>query len=235
MMGLPIDFGTSHSILRSFKSSKSSKSTKINKSSKKKKRLNDKLQKIKVEDILGEMVIQILFQNEWIPCYVVDMDPVVEEDLVIIHKLIVEPIQHEMDEDLIILQPDEIKLLSTQQVANLLQHSTRSTTRTYIEVQIHESLVSPSKSQLPQSLRKYYNQRYTLFSRWDQGIQYDEEGLFSVTPEALALHTAIRCSCDVVIDAFAGIGGNSIQLARTCRRVVVFIDFPRLLCRYRSI
>ena len=235
-MGLPMDFGTSRSILQSTKTSKSSKSVKINKSSKKKKRVNDKLQKIKMEDVLGEMVVQILVQNEWIPCFVVDMDPVVEEDLVMIHKLIVEPIQHELDEDLILLQPNEIKLLSTQQVANLLQHSThRLKTRTYIEIQIHESLVSPSKSQLPQALRKYYNQRYTLFSRWDHGIQYDEEGLFSVTPEALALHTAIRCSCDVVIDAFAGIGGNSIQLARTCRRVVGFSFIFFLFCRYRLI
>jgi len=42
----------------------------------------------------------------------------------------------------------------------------------------------------------------------------DLEGWFSVTPEALAQHAASRLSCEVVVDAFCGVGGNTIQLAR---------------------
>ena len=40
----------------------------------------------------------------------------------------------------------------------------------------------------------------------------DREGWFSVTPEVLATHLAARCCCDLVIDAFAGVGGNAIQV-----------------------
>ncbi len=39
---------------------------------------------------------------------------------------------------------------------------------------------------LPRTLWKYWMQRYTLFARFDDGILLDEEGWFSVTPEAIA-------------------------------------------------
>lgn len=41
----------------------------------------------------------------------------------------------------------------------------------------------------------------------------DEEGWFSVTPEAIAKHHASRGSGGVVIDCFTGVGGNAIQFA----------------------
>ena len=44
------------------------------------------------------------------------------------------------------------------------------------------------------------------------------EGWFSVTPERIARHIAQRCRCDIVVDAFCGIGGNTIQFAFTCER-----------------
>ena len=46
----------------------------------------------------------------------------------------------------------------------------------------------------------------------------DEEGWYSVTPEAIATQIAERCRCDVVLDAFCGVGGNAIAFARTCER-----------------
>lgn len=42
------------------------------------------------------------------------------------------------------------------------------------------------------------------------------ESWFSVTPEKVACHTAERCRCDLIIDAFCGAGGNTIQFAMTC-------------------
>lgn len=39
---------------------------------------------------------------------------------------------------------------------------------------------------LPRKLWKYWLQRYTLFSRFDEGVMMDEEGWYSVTPEVLA-------------------------------------------------
>ena len=77
--------------------------------------------------------------------------------------------------------------------------------------------------------RKYWVQRYMLFSRFDEGVRLDREGWFSVTPEALAEHMAERCRSDLIVDAFAGVGGNAIQFAFTCERVVaVDIDAERL-------
>ncbi len=52
-----------------------------------------------------------------------------------------------------------------------------------------------------------------LFSRWAEGVRVDEEGLFSVTPEALALRFAAGARGRVV-DATAGVGGLTIAFAR---------------------
>lgn len=62
-------------------------------------------------------------------------------------------------------------------------------------------------------VKKYWVQRYDLFLRYDEGIKMDEEGWFSVTPEQIAVRHAARCGGGVVIDAFAGVGGNAIQFA----------------------
>eukprot|EP01138_Halocafeteria_seosinensis_P002492 gb/GECG01002549.1/.p1 GENE.gb/GECG01002549.1/~~gb/GECG01002549.1/.p1 ORF type:complete len:453 (+),score=58.86 gb/GECG01002549.1/:1-1359(+) len=62
-------------------------------------------------------------------------------------------------------------------------------------------------------ISKYWSKRFTLWSRFNWGIQMDNEGWYSVTPEALAAYIASRCPKGPVIDAFAGVGGNSIQFA----------------------
>lgn len=66
---------------------------------------------------------------------------------------------------------------------------------------------------LPDSLVKYWYQRYLLFSQFDNGIKMDEEGWFSVTPESIARHHASRCGSGIIIDCFTGVGGNAIQFA----------------------
>ncbi|KAH9271756.1 hypothetical protein BASA83_006126 [Batrachochytrium salamandrivorans] len=54
---------------------------------------------------------------------------------------------------------------------------------------------------------------------------------FSVTPENIALHIAERSRCSVMVDAFCGVGGNAIQFALTCDRVIAIdIDPVRLEC-----
>ena len=47
---------------------------------------------------------------------------------------------------------------------------------------------------------------------------------------------AERCRCDLIIDAFAGVGGNAIQFAFECERVIAIeIDAPRLqLARHNA-
>ena len=68
--------------------------------------------------------------------------------------------------------------------------------------------------------KKYWHQRYRLFSKYDEGIKIEsEESWYSVTPEKIAEHLAERCRGDVIVDGFCGVGGNSIQFAKTCMQV----------------
>jgi len=78
-------------------------------------------------------------------------------------------------------------------------------------------------------LAKYWMQRYRLFSRFDEGVKMDEESWYSVTPEKIAVHHARRCRCNTILDAFCGVGGNAIQFASTCTRVIAIdIDSKKI-------
>ncbi|XP_023573502.1 trimethylguanosine synthase isoform X2 [Octodon degus] len=83
--------------------------------------------------------------------------------------------------------------------------------------------IPPEIAAVPE-LIKYWAQRYRLFSRFDDGIKLDQEGWFSVTPEKIAEHIARRVGqsfrCGVVVDAFCGVGGNTIQFALAGERVI---------------
>ena len=71
--------------------------------------------------------------------------------------------------------------------------------------------------------KKYWHQRYRLFSKYDEGIKIEsEESWYSVTPEKIAEHLAERCRGDVIVDGFCGVGGNSIQFAKTCMQVNLY-------------
>ncbi|TPX65463.1 hypothetical protein SpCBS45565_g05127 [Spizellomyces sp. 'palustris'] len=84
---------------------------------------------------------------------------------------------------------------------------------------------------VPNWLAKYWYQRYSLFSKFDEGTMLDEESWFSLTPEKMAEYHAKRLSCDTVVDGFCGAGGNSIQFAKTCKKVIaVDIDPIKLRC-----
>eukprot|EP00062_Callorhinchus_milii_P006804 gi/632947716/ref/XP_007889188.1/ PREDICTED: trimethylguanosine synthase [Callorhinchus milii] len=82
----------------------------------------------------------------------------------------------------------------------------------------------PSDIAAVPELVKYWAQRYRLFSRFDEGIKLDQEGWFSVTPEKIAEHIAKRVMQHfhgvIIVDAFCGVGGNSIQFALTGNRVI---------------
>ncbi|XP_073823551.1 trimethylguanosine synthase 1 [Musca autumnalis] len=74
---------------------------------------------------------------------------------------------------------------------------------------------------------KYWRKRFSLFSRFDEGIRLDRESWFSVTPEKVAKHLAERLKTSVLVDGFCGSGGNAIQFALTCERVIA-IDIDPL-------
>ncbi|KAE9448337.1 hypothetical protein C3L33_19780, partial [Rhododendron williamsianum] len=76
-------------------------------------------------------------------------------------------------------------------------------------------------------VEKYWLQRYDLFSKYDEGVKLDEEGWFSVTPEEIAVRHAERSGGGVVVDCFAGVGGNSIQFAKMCYHVVAIDIDPQ--------
>lgn len=86
-------------------------------------------------------------------------------------------------------------------------------------------------------LNKYWFQRHNLFSRYNDGIQLDDEAFWSVTPENIAVHIAERFLNSlgdghlVIVDGFCGVGGNLIQFARSSPHVRVIgcdIDLKRL-------
>jgi len=97
------------------------------------------------------------------------------------------------------------------------------------QIDCHPNLqIPPELASLPH-ISKYWAQRYRLFSKYDQGVRLDEESWYSVTPEKIAKHIAEKCQCDVVVDGFCGVGGNAIQFALTCERVIaVDIDNEKI-------
>jgi hypothetical protein len=99
-----------------------------------------------------------------------------------------------------------------------------------IHEQSDSQVLYSESSEVDPLIAKYYAQRYRLFSRFDLGIQLDQESWFSVTPEKIAIHIASRLShCNLILDAFSGAGGNSIQFALHSKRVIAIeIDRKRL-------
>jgi len=64
---------------------------------------------------------------------------------------------------------------------------------------------------------QYYWDRLT---DTEKRMRLDEEGLFSLTLERVALEIANKTSGDLVVDAFCGAGGSAIGFARTGKKVI---------------
>jgi len=54
----------------------------------------------------------------------------------------------------------------------------------------------------------------------EREMMLDEEGLFSLALESVALHIAEKTPGDSIVDAFCGVGGSAIGFARKGKRVV---------------
>lgn len=76
---------------------------------------------------------------------------------------------------------------------------------------------------------KYWDQRYRLLSKFDDGVKLDLESWYSITPEIIAHHITDRCiqlaKCHNMIlrtalDGFCGCGGNAMSLARVFQNVI---------------
>lgn len=79
-------------------------------------------------------------------------------------------------------------------------------------------------------LSNYWHQRYSYFSKIDDGCLIDTVGWYSVTPELIARHIASRVPVGAtVLDGFCGVGGNAIAFAlRGCKVIAVELDKERL-------
>ncbi|KAI9832833.1 MAG: hypothetical protein M1826_000999 [Phylliscum demangeonii] len=80
----------------------------------------------------------------------------------------------------------------------------------------------------PWDLQHYWKQRRQIFHRYDQGIWMTDEAWYGVTPEAVANKIADDLSRyapsdrTILIDAFSGVGGNTIAFARSNRWKHIF-------------
>ncbi|ODQ77846.1 hypothetical protein BABINDRAFT_40730 [Babjeviella inositovora NRRL Y-12698] len=91
-------------------------------------------------------------------------------------------------------------------------------------------LLMHSHHTLPKNCKKYWDHRYLLFSKFDEGVYMNSELWYSVTPENIALFLAklfYYCypEAETIMDVFSGGGGNTIQFARY---------FPKVLALERN-
>lgn len=79
---------------------------------------------------------------------------------------------------------------------------------------------------------RYWDKRYFLFERFDQGIKLDEQSWYSVTPQAVADYISSKVNVkSTILDAFCGAGGDALKLAMVCDRVIANdIDYNKITC-----
>ena len=80
-----------------------------------------------------------------------------------------------------------------------------------------DGIPNPDPTRIP---NQFWAQRYRYFERYNQGIQIDVEGWYSVTPRVVARDTAQKLTGRVILDAFCGVGGNSIAFAEHADLVI---------------
>ncbi len=93
---------------------------------------------------------------------------------------------------------------------------------------------SPDICPFGPTLQKYWDNRYHYFSRFDDGIQVDEEGLYSVVPETVGMHQASLIHGTTVLDGFVGVGGSAIAFARAGKKVTAVDINPTRLSMARN-
>ncbi|KAI4164891.1 MAG: hypothetical protein LQ342_001524 [Letrouitia transgressa] len=83
-------------------------------------------------------------------------------------------------------------------------------------------------SGVPWDAHNYFRQRYSLFFKYDDGICMTDEAWFGVTPEPVActvaqhMADAAPSAKSIIIDCFAGVGGNTIAFASSNRWTQIF-------------
>ncbi len=57
-------------------------------------------------------------------------------------------------------------------------------------------------------------------SKQEREMEFDEEGLFSLTPQKVALEIADNTAGNIIVDAFCGVGGSAIGFALRGKKVI---------------
>ncbi|KAK4896263.1 putative diacylglycerol O-acyltransferase tgs1 [Elasticomyces elasticus] len=85
-----------------------------------------------------------------------------------------------------------------------------------------------SAEEVPWAISKYWHQRHNIFSKYDEGIWMTNDAWFGVTPEPVATRIATDIAASapanktILVDAFAGAGGNTIAFALSGRWKQIF-------------
>jgi trimethylguanosine synthase len=84
-----------------------------------------------------------------------------------------------------------------------------------------------SADEVPFEITKYWHQRFEIFSKYDEGIWMTDDAWFGATPEPVANKVAEHIAAapkskTVLVDAFAGAGGNTIAFALSGRWKQIF-------------
>ncbi|KIX03601.1 uncharacterized protein Z518_07154 [Rhinocladiella mackenziei CBS 650.93] len=80
-----------------------------------------------------------------------------------------------------------------------------------------------SLGEVPWDLQKYWHQGYSIFSKYDEGIWMTDDSWYGVTHESVAnkiaqhMADAAPPERSIIIDAFCGVGGNTIAFALSKR------------------
>jgi len=140
---------------------------------------------------------------------------------------------------------------SWRSTAALNTEPTQRETRENITYEMKDKRVRRNETVRPvqdntDNVYTYWKKRYSLFSRFQDGIMLDQgihhgmfhtiftvltsalffsssssssytESFYSVCPEVISRHMADGCAFDVGVDPFCGAGGNVIQLAMVCK------------------
>ncbi|RKF76438.1 Trimethylguanosine synthase [Golovinomyces cichoracearum] len=92
-------------------------------------------------------------------------------------------------------------------------------------------------------IQKYWSQRHSIFSRYDEGIYMTDDSWFGVTPEPIARQVALDLAefsppeVKVLIDMFSGAAGNVIAFALTNRWdqiIAIEKDISVIACAYHN-
>ncbi|KAI9925158.1 hypothetical protein ASPWEDRAFT_45905 [Aspergillus wentii DTO 134E9] len=91
--------------------------------------------------------------------------------------------------------------------------------------------------EVPWDIQNYFAQRYKLFSKYDEGVWLTDDAWFGVTPEPIANKIADHLvesspkGRSILVDAFAGAGGNTIAFAKSgkWKRVYAIEKNPAVL------